>query len=68
MHTRFRLTKPHIGWMLFENVAQTVFNLANFNLANFNLANLNLANCILGAWSFFLAQTASLEAWPLGTI
>jgi len=58
MHTRFRLSKPHIGWMLFENVAQTVFNLANYNLAN----------CILGAWSFFLAQTASLEAWPLGTI
>jgi len=48
-----RQTEPHIGWMLFENDAQTI--VVQTVVIQFRRLE------------SYLARTASLEAWPLGT-
>ena len=55
LHTGYRQTKPHVGWMLFENDIQT----AMFKVSLFKLTRRPELN---------LARTASLEAWPSGNI
>jgi hypothetical protein len=36
LHTGYRLTKPHIGWMLFENDIQTVSILGAWSFVGAN--------------------------------
>jgi hypothetical protein len=66
LQTGYWQTKLHIGWMLSENDIQTIdvrslFKESLFKESLFKVS-FKVSFKYLGAWSFCLARTASLEA------